>query len=299
VSTRPDPGEWSNQPVCHPCPADPSCPHCSGSARTGGVLDWSFLDAAYCISLKTRDDRVAQAAAEFHKVGLCRQITFHRPDKHPKSGFIGSWAAHRAVAMDALQRGCERTLICEDDVLFTRPIRPSTLRSLERALNRLPEDWMIFFLGHWPLAAYFVRHNVLRTSSACSHAYIASPRLLRWLRDHPWGAPGIEFSRIAGKGVDSAYAKLPQTYAIFPMLAIQRASRSDNFDDPTIRNKRKKRKLKHLVTRSAYREVLLSRLMRPFELIVAVLSPAFFLAGRLSSRSTLSNHQGRRSRDTA
>lgn len=295
MSALPDPGEWSNQPIHHPCPVDPSCPYCGGGATgTGEALDWSFLDGAYCISLKTRDDRVAQAAAEFHKVGLCRHVTFHRPDKHPKSGFIGSWEAHRAVAMDALRRGFERTLIFEDDVLFTRSVRPATLRSLKRALDGLPDDWMIFFLGHWPLAAYFVRPNVLRTSSACSHAYIASPRLLRWLEEHPWGAPGIEFSRIAGKGVDSAYARLPQTYALFPMLAIQRASRSDNFDPAATRTKRKKKKLKHLVTRSRYREVLLSRLMRPFEMIVALLSPAFFLAGCLSSRSALSRNGRRR-----
>jgi GR25 family glycosyltransferase involved in LPS biosynthesis len=277
MSAGPDPGEWSNQPVYHPCPADPSCPYCNGSInQTGGALDWSFLDAAYCISLKTRDDRVAEAAAEFHKVGLCQRVTFYRPDKHPKNGFIGSWASHRDVAMAALERGCERTLICEDDVLFTRKVRPATVGAIERALHALPADWMIFFLGHWPLAAYFVRYNVLRTSSGCSHAYIASPRLLRWLRDHPWGSPGVQFSRIAGRGV--------------PMLAIQRVSASDNFDDLSTRKKKKKRKLKHLITRSAYREVLLSKLMRPFEIIVALLSPAFFLAGRMNSRSALARN---------
>jgi GR25 family glycosyltransferase involved in LPS biosynthesis len=291
MSAGPDPGEWSNQPVYHPCPADPSCSYCNGSInQTGGALNWSFLDAAYCISLKTRDDRVAEAAAEFHKVGLCQRVTFYRPDKHPKNGFIGSWASHRDVAMAALERGCERTLICEDDVLFTRKVRPATVGAIERALHTLPADWMIFFLGHWPLAAYFVRYNVLRTSSGCSHAYIASPRLLRWLRDHPWGSPGVQFSRIAGRGVDSAYAKLPGSYALFPMLAIQRVSASDNFDDLSTRKKKKKRKLKHLITRSAYREVLLSKLMRPFEIIVALLSPAFFLAGRMNSRSALARN---------
>ena len=294
MSPSPDPGEWSNEPVYHPCPADPSCPHCNDSLPASDPLDWSFLDAAYCISLKTRHDRVAQAAAEFHKVGLCRRVTFYRPDKHPENGFIGSWASHRDVAMHALERGCEHTLICEDDVLFTRRVRPATLRAIERAMRALPSDWTIFFLGHWPLAAYFVRHNVLRTSSGCSHAYIASPRLLRWLRDHPWGARGVEFRRIAGKGVDSAYAKLPGAYALFPMLAIQRVSPSDNFDDPAIRKKKRKTKLKHLVTRSAHREMLLSRLMRPFELGVALLSPVFFLAARMTSRSALAQTRVRR-----
>jgi GR25 family glycosyltransferase involved in LPS biosynthesis len=292
MSALPDPGGWSNQPVYHSCPIDPSCPHCTGSIDQGAALDWSFLDAAYCISLKTRDDRAAEAAAEFHKIGLCQRVTFYRPDKHPKSGFIGGWASHRDVAMDALRRGCARTLICEDDVLFTRKIRPATLRAVERALHALPADWMIFFLGHWPLAAYFVRHNVLRTSSACSHAYIASPRLLRWLRDHPRGTPGVERSRIAGNGLDSAYAKLPATYALFPMLAIQRVSQSDNFEDPSVRKSMKKRRLKHLITRSAHRELLLSRLMRPVEVLVALLSPAFFVAGHIASRSALAQRGG-------
>jgi hypothetical protein len=290
MSALPDPGGWSSQPVYHSCPADPACPYCNGSIeQTGGALDWSFLDAAYCISLKTRDDRLAQAAAEFHKVGLCQRVTFYRPDKHPKSGFIGSWGSHRDVALDALQRGCARTLICEDDVLFTRKIRPATLRAIERALNALPADWMIFFLGHWPLAAYLVRHNVLRTSSACSHAYIGSSRLLGWLRDHPFDSPGVETSRIAGKGVDSAYAKLPGAYALFPMLAIQRVSRSDNFDNVAHKKKKekKKRKPRHLITRSAYREMLLSKLMRPFEIVVVLLSPVFYVTARMGKGSAL------------
>lgn len=270
--------EAPDEPVYHRCPPDPSCPYCNGTVSDPAeALDWSFLDAAYCISLKTRDDRAADAAAEFHRAGLCQRVTFYRPDKHWKSGFVGGWASHRAVGMHALERGCERTLIFEDDVLFTRPIRPRTLRSIERALDRLPPDWMIFFLGHWPLAAYLVRHNVLRTSSACSHAYIVSRRLLEWLRDHPWDSPGVEKSRLAGKGIDSAYAKLPRTYALFPMIAIQRVGRSDNFDHGP-RQKKKKRRLKHLITRSGYRELLLSKLMRPVEAIIVLLSPAFFLA---------------------
>jgi hypothetical protein len=101
----------------------------------------------------------------------------------------------------------------------------------------------------------------------------------------------VEFSRIAGKGVDSAYAKLPGTYALFPMLAIQRVSPSDNFD--LVRKRKRKKKLKHLVTRSAHRELMLSKLMRPFELVVALLSPAFFLAGWVGGRSTLARRSRR------
>jgi hypothetical protein len=68
------------------------------------------------------------------------------------------------------------------------------------------------------------------------------------------------------------------------MPAIQRVSASDNFDDPSIRKSRRKKRLKHLVTRSEHRELLLSKLMRPFEIVVALLSPAFFLAERVAAR---------------
>jgi hypothetical protein len=264
----------SDGPVFHPCPPDPSCPYCNGSIAPAQALDWSFLDGVYCISLKSREDRALTVAAQFHKVGLCRQLLFYRPLRYPGRGYIGSWESHRAVAEHARERGCETTLIFEDDVQFVRRLSPRSVRAIGRAIERLPPDWMIFFLGHWPLWAYFVRPNVLRTSSGCAHACIVSPRLLRWLHEHPWGTPGIEKRRLIGKALDSAYAMLPGTYALFPMIATQSISRSDNFAVSHKKNTR----LKHLVTHSRHREWLLSNLMRPFEVIVVLLSPLCFIA---------------------
>jgi hypothetical protein len=51
--------------------------------------------------------------------------------------------------------------------------------------------------------------------------------------------------RFAGRTIDAAYAALPDTYACFPMLAIQSTSPSDHMThDPARRIK----KLRHLVT---------------------------------------------------
>jgi GR25 family glycosyltransferase involved in LPS biosynthesis len=263
-----------DEPVFHTCPPDPSCPYCNGSIAPAQALDWSFLDGVYCISLKSREDRAIAVAAQFHKVGLCRQLQFYRPLRYPGRGYIGSWESHRAVAEHARQQGNQTTLIFEDDVQFVRRMTPRSVRAIGRTIERLPPDWMIFFLGHWPLWAYFVRPNVLRTSSGCAHAYIVSPRLLRWLHEHPWGTPGIEKRRLIGKALDSAYAKLPATYALFPMIATQSVSRSDNFAV----SRKKNTKLKHLVTHSRYREWLLSKLMRPGEALVVLLSPLFLIA---------------------
>jgi GR25 family glycosyltransferase involved in LPS biosynthesis len=261
-------------PVFHPCPPHPSCPYCNGGIDPAQALDWSFLDGVYCISLKSREDRAKTVAAQFHKAGLCQQVLFYRPVKHPERGIIGSWESHRSVAEHARAQGCKTTLIFEDDVQFVRRLTPRSVRAIGRALKSLPADWMIFFLGHWPLWAYFVRPNVLRTGSGCAHAYIVSPRLLRWLHEHPWGAPDIKKLRLTGKALDSAYARLPATYALFPMIATQRISGSDNFPFCNKKNTR----LRHLVTHSRYREWLLSKSMRPAEAIVVLLSPLFFIA---------------------
>ncbi|MGB7934913.1 MAG: hypothetical protein WCH04_22370, partial [Gammaproteobacteria bacterium] len=61
---------------------------------------------------------------------------------------------------------------------------------------------------------------------------------------------------------------------LFPMIATQSVSRSDNFAV----SRKKNTKLKHLVTHSRYREWLLSKLMRPGEAFVVLLSPLFFIA---------------------
>jgi GR25 family glycosyltransferase involved in LPS biosynthesis len=264
-------------PVFHPCPVDPDCPHCGNNAGAAATaLDWSFIDAAYCISLKTREDRVAQSAAEFHRSGLCRHTLFYRPTKHPLKGIIGSWESHRAVAQAGIARGAKRILVFEDDVLFTRQVTARDLADIRTALDGLPSDWQLFHLGHWPLRAWPVARKVLKTSSACAHAYVASARLMQWLDARPWGTPGIAMRPIVGKALDAAFAALPGTYALFPMIAIQRVSRSDNFN---LRGKPIK-KAKHLVTRTRYRESLLSGSMRPAEVIVVGLSPMFYLIDR-------------------
>ena len=259
----------------HGCPVDPACPWCSGAAPgPAEPFDWSFLDGAYCISLASRPDRMAEAAAEFHRVGLCRHVTFYRPSRHPTSPAKGIWQSHAAVARHALRHGRGTVLIMEDDVAFPDPLTPATVRMVGAALPSLPPDWTIFFLGHWALWAYPVGRHVLRVSAACAHAYVASPRLLAWLDRNPERRPEIPLARLAGKGIDAAYARLPQTFAFFPMLAIQRPASSDHVvydrNKPILT-------LKHRATRTRFREQLLSGLMRPNQYAVLAATPLILL----------------------
>jgi hypothetical protein len=125
------------------------------------------------------------------------------------------------------------------------------------------------------LRAWFVGRRTLRTVSGCAHAYVASRRLLEWLRRHPYGTAPIV--RLVGRGIDAAYAALPGSYAYFPMLATQSASPSDHVT--RLQGRRVKRP-KHLVMRPGIREILLSGLMRPSQYAVAALSPVFYLLDR-------------------
>ncbi|MEZ5559129.1 MAG: hypothetical protein R3E86_11405 [Pseudomonadales bacterium] len=271
----------ADEPTQHPCPPRADCRYCQGTVPPGEALDWSFLDAVYCISLKSRNDRAELVAEEFHRTGLCQRVIFYRPVKHPVKGTIGSWESHRAVCGLGQAQGARTTLVFEDDVKFVRGLTPRRVRAIGDAIRRLPADWNIFYLGHWPVWCYFVRPNVLRTASACAHAYVASPRLLEWMQAHPHSTrDSVKMITLVGHQLDAAFAALPGCYALFPMIATQSISRSDNFATTT----RPKKKLKHIVSRSRNREWLLSKLMRPAEAIMVILSPIAWLVQRFKRR---------------
>jgi GR25 family glycosyltransferase involved in LPS biosynthesis len=245
------------------------------------MFDWSFVDAIYCISLAERPDRLASAAAEFHRVGLCRDVLFYRPKRHPKDPIIGIWESHSAVARQACERGHERVLVLEDDIRFARALRPRRLQSIARAMTTLPADWRIFYLGHWAIRATFFRRDVLRTRSACTHAYVASRSTLTWLAgsayqrvelDHRW-------SRLIGRGLDAAFASLGNAYACFPMVAVQDTSPSDH-----LRPERRGRirKLRHVIAHTRAREILLSKLMIPNQFFVVLHSSCAALWDRMT-----------------
>lgn len=263
-----------------PCPVDPRCAYCGDGADPGAAPRWPFVDAVYCISLASRDDRARLAARELHRVGLCRQTIFYRPRGGWGSTARRIWNSHQIVAQAALRRGSARTLVLEDDCVFDRNFGEREHAAIAQALDRLPPDWMAFYLGHWPLAGCFVAPDVLRVSSLCTHAYIASERLCRWIADHPYvpvrERRGNAFSILMGKGIDVHFSGLPDMYALYPMQAFQ--SRSPH-DHRSGRRNRRESRLKQLKLR--LRDHLLLEHMRTAETFAAWMSPPLRLALRL------------------
>ena len=198
-------------------PRQESCDYCAGRRPAAPLVP--DLDAIYCISLQEQPHRTATAAAQFHALGLCREVLFYRPIRglHADRAI---WNSHRAVAQDALARGFARVLVLEDDVLFIQP-RETLMRRITAALRALPSTWWGLYLGHVPIQAYFFRLNLLRVRSGCTHAYIANAPLLAWLVSTPPMSPDVPMFHWIGKSIDAAMSSLPEMYAMFPMIAVQ------------------------------------------------------------------------------
>jgi hypothetical protein len=256
------------------CPTQAGCPHCGeadGAAlRTG--LDWGFVDGVYCISLRHREDRARDAARELHRIGLCARARFYRPmkDRQPKRG---CWESHCAVAADARARGLRRVLILEDDVVFPPALSPETVARVGAALARLPVDWLGFYLGHWARWAVPVDRDVVRCSSLCTHAYVASERLITWLCETPYETGRPRGRRgIGGKGIDTVFSQLPGMYAFSPLIAVQRLVENDHLSAPRIRLRPLKSFVIDLFVRSRVREYALAYAMGWNERLVIALT---------------------------
>lgn len=199
-------------------PREETCGYCAGRRRAAPLAP--DLDAIYCISLQEQPHRTAEAAAQFHALGLCRDVLFYRPVRE-RDVDRAIWDSHRAVAQDAVGKGFARILVLEDDVLFTRP-RETIARRIAAALRALPSTWWGLYLGHVPIQAYFLRPNLLRARSGCTHAYVANAPLIAWLAATPPKSPQAPMWHWIGQSIDAAMSSLPEMYAVFPMIAVQR-----------------------------------------------------------------------------
>lgn len=199
--------------------------HAEGCVFCGGQRSRLSLspaiEAIYCISLQEQPHRTRAAAAHFHALGLCGDVLFYRAVRGNYAANRAIWESHRAVAQHALRNGFRRVLVLEDDVFFTQP--PEQLVSrVNAAVAALPANWWALYLGHLPIQAFFVRTDILRVRSGCTHAYVANQPLLNWLATTAPMAAEVPVWRWIGQSIDAAMSSLPQMYALFPMVAVQR-----------------------------------------------------------------------------
>ncbi len=250
-----------------------SCDYCSG--RRPSVVLAPYIDAVICISTQGLPERTRKAADHFHEIGLCRDVVFCRPPREVERGGNLArviWGSHRDVAKYALSQGFQRVIILEDDATFSQPW-PRLARRLVAAMARLPDDWWGLYLGHFPLQGYFVRRDLMRVRSGCSHAYVAGPQLLQWLAETTPMDPSVPVWPGISSSIDGAFSNLPGMYALFPMMATQQFM-GDHRVDPHVLPDGKRRSL---LDKERYRPFVLFRCMRPAEIVTALLSPIHWL----------------------
>jgi len=184
--------------------------------RTGG---WHFFDAVYCITLTTRPDRHASAAAHFKAVGLQDIVKFVTVEKHPEDNEQGIYESHMRCMAKGLAAGARHILIFEDDIVF-RGFSEQKLRQCIGFLDQ-NDSGRILFLGCLVTKSRRTQHPGIRSVDyrALTHAYVIENSLAAELVAKKWPR----------KPYDVVLAELPDVkFACCPSFAFQSNSPSDN-----------------------------------------------------------------------
>jgi hypothetical protein len=76
---------------------DERCDYCAGRRHVATLAP--NLNAIYCISLQEQPYRTAKAAAQFHALGLCREVLFYQPVRGRDTD-RAIWEGSADVALD-------------------------------------------------------------------------------------------------------------------------------------------------------------------------------------------------------
>ncbi len=181
---------------------------------------WSGIDKIYCISLANRLDRQKEASTQFAGVGLADRVEFVIVEKHPDDCERGIYESHQLCIRQGLDAGARRILIFEDDIIFDR-VTPERLARITAFLNT-HESWHMLLLGGLVNRSEPTDHPSIRRVRyrSLTHAYVVHRRLAEDIVRRPWKkVPYDDFLK---------QLKDPETYALYPSIAFQSDSRSDN-----------------------------------------------------------------------
>lgn len=200
------------------------------------MFDWSYFDDIQCINLYSRGDRYEYTQEVFNKYNIPGH--FYRVNKHPKSGFQGSFESHINCIRNAYNKGAQNVLIFEDDIDPSIYLTPD---NLQKAVNFMKShNYDIFFLGCFPQVLHYkavlqetdppatlnekLKDNlptstqIYKIHAWMAHAYVISRPMMEKIKDLNY--MGIQ--------VDFLYSHNNNSYAILPSLFYQKDLPSDN-----------------------------------------------------------------------
>ncbi|MGV2835825.1 hypothetical protein [Pseudomonas shirazensis] len=166
------------------------------------------VDGIFCISLRDRADRRLLLQHEFADSGLKIEFVLVERDQHsPERGCFDS---HVQCARIALERGCRRVLILEDDATLVA-FEPFQVEQVNRFLQSADPE--LFYLGANLGKVWLTwRRGIARVRARGSHAYLLSNRGCQRL---------LEQGGYAGTALDKVLAQHYRGYMAFPMLSQQ------------------------------------------------------------------------------
>lgn len=182
-------------------------------------MQWvDFVDQIYLVNLPQRTDRLVASAEELERFGIPYKRWAAKYNEH--HGAIGLRDSMIDLFRSALDLGYKNVLVFEDDVMF---VRSDVNEVMNKAIDQLPPDYRILFLGCQPTAGFtrFQSENLLPVTKAyATHAVMYSELAMRECVNLGLGYP------IDNWIVDNIQPK-GGCFVTYPLLATQRPDYSD------------------------------------------------------------------------
>jgi GR25 family glycosyltransferase involved in LPS biosynthesis len=134
-----------------------------------------YFDKIYCINLDRREDRWRKCSTLFEKNNIIVD-RFSAIDKQDiknesilNSGQLACLLSHLDILNIALEKGYEKILVFEDDVVFDEDIN----NFFKNNIQDVPDDWKFLYFGGAHLNGLnLFKNNVFKTTGTLTtHAY--------------------------------------------------------------------------------------------------------------------------------
>ena len=180
-------------------------------------MGFDFFDSIFCITTDALGPRARQAKAQFAELGINVEfVQGEVTDPH----YYGCIRAHWKCIELAKERGSENVFIFEDDIFFIN----YNVNTLTSALNCLPSNWEVFFLGgdlgQLPRTkSYKFSKHLIRVPTLECHAYALNLEAFKNLR-FDYDAEPILTNNVFGT-LPKGYGQFSQIYTINPIMSVQ------------------------------------------------------------------------------
>lgn len=186
---------------------------------------FEWFDGVFCVNLDKRTDRWAHATKQADQYGFADKLMRYSAIENKDNPSRGNHFSHANILEISKIEQFKNVLIFEDDCEFL--LMPSEVKLyLSLAIEQLPEDWHMLYLGcnMDQYYAYQTNNNLAKLKGCFStHAYAINHTLFNKLIDINRSPETVHN--------DVAYANLVHPnyncYAVVPMLAGQLEGVSD------------------------------------------------------------------------